>query len=124
MIILLTGIQLLPDMLYVLLELLDASFDMDRVSVFPLELGLEEVHMWHDVMKKFHRELKITIFQQHGQSSLFSYGTGVKITRVSTEILSVLKHSIDGTDVKGPSDVAGCWHLMGHHFIKHACPLG
>ena len=128
MIILLIGI-LITRCLYVLFKLLDAPFDVDCIYVL-LALGIEEVHMWHDVVKKFQKELKILMFQQHGHASCLSHGFGVKVTRVAyvlktlNEILSVLKHSVDGSAVKVPSDIAGCWQSMGHHFIKNSCTLG
>lgn len=54
----------------------------------------------------------------------------VKVTWVSdvvktvNEIYSVLKHSVDGSAVKVPSDVAGCWQSTSQDFIKNICPLG
>lgn len=33
-----------------------------RVYVLLLELGIEEVHMWHNVVKKFQKELKVQDF--------------------------------------------------------------
>ncbi len=66
-------IELLPDLLYVLLQLLDdmtEMFDMDRICVL-VEFGIEEVHMWYDMIeKKLWKELKILILQQHGQRLL------------------------------------------------------
>lgn len=52
-IILLTAI-LITYILYVLFELLDAPIDVDLVYVL-LELGIEEVHMWHNVVKTFEK---------------------------------------------------------------------
>ena len=53
----------LPDFLYVLLELLDASIYMDWIYVSLLELGIEEVHVWHYLMKQLKEEVEIRILQ-------------------------------------------------------------
>ena len=53
----------LPDFLYVLLELLDAAIYMDWIYVSVLELGIENVHVWHYPMKQFKEEVEIRILQ-------------------------------------------------------------
>ena len=47
--------QLLPDVLYILLKLLDAATDIIYVPL--VELGIEEVNMWPDVVKQLQTEL-------------------------------------------------------------------
>ena len=53
---------------------------MNRIYVLLLELGIEDVHMWHDVVEKLQKELKILIFQQHSEGFCFSVGVALDVT--------------------------------------------
>lgn len=103
--------DLLPDVFYVLFKLLDGYSDVDCTNVPLLELGIEDVYMWHDVVEEFQKE-RVLLFQQHGHGSCLSDGIGIKVTRVPdvvetlNEIFSVLEHSVDGLAVKVPPDIA------------------
>ncbi|XP_029957319.1 GTPase IMAP family member 9-like isoform X2 [Salarias fasciatus] len=50
---------------------------------------MEEVYMWHDVVEKFQKELKVLMFQQHGRSSCLSDGAGIKSPESGQELLEL-----------------------------------
>lgn len=55
MILLTYSLMLCSDALF---KLLDAHSDVDCINVLLLELGIEDVSMWHDVVEEFQKDFK------------------------------------------------------------------